>query len=136
MMKVRDVMAADIPSVREDAELAIALELMRWRGVRHLPVVRGEHVVGVLSDRDVARLIGGGSGPDPKGSVADVMSRGVVEVSPDTEIAQAASVLAEDPIGCLVVVERDHLMGIVTPTDLMRALAHPPIDHGGDAWRP
>ena len=129
-------MEADVPSVREDAELAVALELMRWRGVRHLPVVRGERVVGVLSDRDVARMIGAGSGPDLTGSVGDVMSRGVVTVSPEVDVTQAANALAVDPIGCLAVVEHDHLMGIVTPVDVMRVLGHPPIDRGGESWRP
>lgn len=136
MTKVREVMELDVPSVREDAALSVALELMRWRGVRHLPVVRGDHVVGVLSDRDVARMVGSGAGPELTGSVGDVMSRGVVTISPDADVKQAARELVEDPIGCLAVVDHDHLMGIVTPIDLMRALAQPPIDRAGEPWRP
>ena len=50
LAKVRDIMRRDVTSVTERDELALALQIMLWREIRHLPVVRDHRIVGVLSE--------------------------------------------------------------------------------------
>jgi acetoin utilization protein AcuB len=90
---------------------------MRAGRFRHLPVVRGGRLIGIISDRDVQL--------ETSRSVGDVMHAPVVTVTPDTPIEVAASLLIDNKIGALPVVDdgTDALVGIVSQTDLFGALA-------------
>jgi len=118
MIRLRDVMKTNVASVspRESAETA--WNQMRTRRIRHLVVLDGRDVVGVLSDRDLA-----GSGSLRKvESVGDVMSEPVVAGHPEMTLRQAANQLRGRSIGCLPVMENDRLVGIVTTTDLLELI--------------
>jgi acetoin utilization protein AcuB len=115
MIRLRDVMKKSVESVspRESAEAA--WNQMRLRRIRHLVVLDGGRVVGVLSDRDLA---GPGSLRQVE-SVGDVMSASVVAGHPEMTLRQAANQLRGRSIGCLPVMEDDKLVGILTTTDLL-----------------
>jgi CBS domain-containing protein len=91
----------------------VARAEMRRHRIRHLVVVDGEDVVGILSERDL-----GGSG----GSVQELMSADVVSASPPTTLRQAANLMRGRTIGCLLVVDNEELLGLVTTTDLLDQL--------------
>jgi len=98
---------------------------MRNARVRHLVVVRGRRVLGVLSDRDL--------GLETDKSVGDVMTAHAVSASPDMTIRKAANLLRGRSIGCLPVMEDGNLVGIVTTTDLLERIgrgAERPISRG------
>jgi acetoin utilization protein AcuB len=88
---------------------------MRQMRIRHLVVQEGRRIVGVVSDLDLENL--GSMGEVEK--VEDVMSSPAVTASPETTLRQAANLLRGRSIGCLPVVEKDRLIGIVTTTDLL-----------------
>jgi len=90
---------------------------MRRRGIRHLVVVDEGRVVGIVSERDFGRVRRGGTL-----AVQDVMSRNVVSATPATTFRQAANLMRGHTIGCLLVVEDDELLGLVTTTDLLDQL--------------
>jgi acetoin utilization protein AcuB len=94
-----------------------ALLLMRTRHFRHLPVVAGGRLVGIVSDRDVAGA--------ESGTVGDAMRRDVVTVTADTPVEVAARLMLDNKIGALPVLGagRAELVGIVSESDLFRALA-------------
>lgn len=132
-MCVRDWMTCDPVVVREEDTVVAAFDLMADRRIRHLPVVdEANDLVGMLTVKDVRAVFGFEPGPDahcvthqrlaPLASkVGDAMSRLPLTVHPDTSLAEAARCLSEDRIGCLAVVERGRLVGVLSETDLLRA---------------
>lgn len=120
-------------TVSRTDSLAFAEELMTVERVRHLPVVDGDVLVGLVSQRDLlAASISILSEPSEEDDlelkrqheVARVM-RGTIEtISPDARAERAAEAMLTHRIGCLPVVdERHHLLGIVTSADFVR-IAH------------
>ena len=122
-MKVRDVMKQDPVTVDERDDVSLALQIMLWNDYRHLPVMRGEHLMGVLSERDVlaSRRV---QEPEAFGRmVGDAMTSPAATASPDEDLEDAAARMAHRRIGCLPVLDGDRLVGILTVTDALRALA-------------
>jgi acetoin utilization protein AcuB len=119
-MRLAEIMNKDVVAVRPDDDAERAWSLMRTMEVRHLVVMDGRRVVGVLSERD----LGGRSGAAVRRgrTVADLMTEHVVEASPSTTIRQAANLMRGRTIGCLPVLENGRLAGIVTTTDILEQL--------------
>ncbi len=132
-MLVRDVMTANPTTIAPSASLLEALERMKVLRIRHLPVLRGSRLVGLVTWTDLMRAA---VPPDPGDGtsrrvelpdqlkVADVMARDLYTTTPDTPVEEAAALLRKHKIGCLLVLERDQLVGIVTESDLFDALVY------------
>ncbi len=130
--RVRDSMSAAIVLVRASTPVPEARRLMRHYKVRHLPVMRGERLVGIVTDHD---LLLGPPGRAGAGRVAEterrlatsqvreVMSRPVITIGPDETIGRAAGLMFACKVRCLPVVDGDRLVGILTATDLLHAIA-------------
>lgn len=123
-MLVENVMSSPVISVEHNVRLDDAYSLMQERSIRHLPVVDGKAIVGVVTDRDL-RLATSGLSAQPfnaSASVADVMSHPPITVSPIDPVEEAARAMMMRKIGCLPVEVDVELVGIVTGTDLLEAL--------------
>lgn len=119
---IRNFMTPAPHSIGRDQPLSMAHERMRGWGVRHLPVLDGGKLVGILSQRD-ALLIETLRDVNPaEVPVEDAMTSDVYIVSPDAPIGEVASAMAEHKYGCAVVMNGTHLAGIFTTTDALRAL--------------
>lgn len=131
-MLVRDRMTADPVAVTSDLPYDQALRLMRERGVRRFPVIDLQrHVVGIVSEKDLLN-----AAPSPattlsqfemqtllaKLTVGAVMTRQVLLVSPSTPLEEAARIMADNKIGGLPVTDEQQLVGIITETDIFRAM--------------
>jgi acetoin utilization protein AcuB len=109
-------------SIGRDQSLAVAHERMRSSGVRHLPVLAGGKLVGILSQRDVL-LVETLRDVDPaKCAVEDAMSSDVYVVPPDTPLEEVARDMADRKYGCALITEGAHVVGIFTTVDALRAL--------------
>src|SRR5690625_4520379 len=121
---VENVMSSPVISVEHNVRLDDAYSLMQERSIRHLPVVDGKAIVGVVTDRDL-RLATSGLSTQPfnaSASVADVMSHPPLTVSPIDPAEEAARPMMMRKIGCLPVEgDVDHV-GSVTGTELLEAL--------------
>jgi acetoin utilization protein AcuB len=111
--------------VAPDATVAAALSAMRRGRFRHLPVVAGGELVGVVAHGDLEAWPG--APVEAAESLADrplteVMSTQPVTVWPDEPVEVAARLLVEHAIGCLPVVVDDGLVGILTESDLFLVL--------------
>jgi len=127
-MLVRDVMQSKVVTITPRTTLAEAVGLARQRGIRHLPVLEGCELVGMVSDRDLKRAM-----PSPatglrahevndfldRISVAEIMTRPVVTIGPMLPLEEAARLMVEEKISALPVIERGRLVGIVTETDVL-----------------
>lgn len=128
-MLVRARMTRDVVLASPKTTLAEALNLLRGHNFRHLPVVEDEHLVGLVSDRDLRMAMPPiwaeareelRAALDDK-TLGDVMTTEIISVPPDTPIEEAAKLLYEHHIGCLPVLEEDRLIGILTETDILRS---------------
>ena len=127
-MNVIDVMQQKVATVTEDETLALARQLMLWRGIRHLPVVRQGRVVGILSERDVLSRLSLEAGRHTiEGSVEDAMRHPVESIEPSAPLADAAAKMSVQKLGCLPVVREGELLGIVTSTDVLGSIAQYPV---------
>lgn len=130
-MRVMDRMRRSPVTVSQSDTLHHAIKsLETWR-IRHLPVVEGDRLVGIISDRDVKR-----AAPSPFDlesveefitltsgvTVKEVMAKDVVTISQHAPIEEAAALMCERRIGALPVVHDRRLVGIITETDVLGVL--------------
>jgi CBS domain-containing protein len=124
-LRVRDVMTAEVTTLKRNDKLTLADDIMHLGRIRHLPVLDddGQELVGIVSQRDLfrgalAKALGYGQSAQRKLMdslvVKEVMSTDGVTTSPDISLVEAARVLMERKIGCLPVVENGRLVGILT----------------------
>jgi CBS domain-containing protein/adenylylsulfate kinase-like enzyme len=130
MATVRDLMTPDPLTVAPDTPVFEARRCMLRARIRHLLVTEGTDLVGVVTDRDIRLNL-----PSQATSlsmwevnyllarltVAKVMTRTVITIGPSRDARDAARLMLEHRIGCLPVLEKDRLIGIVTETDILRA---------------
>jgi acetoin utilization protein AcuB len=132
-MSAQDLMTPHPVTVSPDATLAEAWDLMRDRGIRHVPVVDGDTLVGMLSDRDLAhvdltrlmRLEGVEAlRRELSVPVVKVMASDLVVVDSDAEMEDVIDLLIEHRVGALPVVQpgTTQLVGIVSYVDVLRAV--------------
>ena len=131
-MFVRDRMSSPAVTITPDTPLQAALNLMHEHQFRRLPVVdeRGG-LVGIVSERDLLY-----ASPPPstllsglalnhvltERRVAEIMARSVLTVTPDTFVEDAARLMLDSKVGGLPVVDEDnHVVGVITETDVFRA---------------
>ncbi len=101
-----------------------ACRTMREKGLRHLPILDGQQLVGVVTDRDL-RLATSTLAPTPfppESAVSTIMSRSPVTAAAWDPVEDAARAMRERKIGCLPVLEDGRLIGIITGIDLLDAL--------------
>jgi acetoin utilization protein AcuB len=121
---VRDIMTSPVATTNADATLASAYALMQEKRIRHLPVVRGGALVGIVTDRDLRLATSALSVKpfSPGARVEKIMRQPVQTADPLDPVEEAARTMRQLKIGCLPVVSNDELAGIVTGVDLLDAL--------------
>ena len=116
---VRDVMTDRPRSVTADTPLTQVAELMQTEDVGVVPVVAGEQLLGIVTDRDiVVRVVA--KGRDPREvSAADAASQDLVTVTPDENLNDALKLMADYQVRRLPVVGEDNrLLGVVSQADV------------------
>jgi acetoin utilization protein AcuB len=110
-------------SIGVEQSLSVAHAMMREHHVRHLPVLHGGKLVGLLTERD-ARLVESLKDVDAQQvTVEDAMSQSVYVVAPDAPLSSVAREMAEHKYGSAVVMEKGKVVGIFTTVDACSALA-------------
>jgi CBS domain-containing protein len=124
-------MTPDPQTLGVSHSLLDAVLMLRRSNLRHIPIIDEGRLVGVLSDRDVSRLAPSLLSPLPQHEynrifqdtpVGQVMTRNPISTKPDAPLAEAVEVLDTNRLGCLPVLEHGKLVGIITVSDMLRAL--------------
>src|SRR5690606_35679270 len=128
---ISSIMTTKIITLKKDDELETAERLFKRHKIRHIPVVEGESIIGMLSYTDLLR-ISFVDAVDDDGeieslvynmfTIEQVMAKNVVSVPSTANIKEVAEILAKKEFHALPVVDDDVLVGIVTTTDLINFL--------------
>ena len=128
-MQAREMMHTNVVTVAPQTSLGQAQRLMQDNRIRHLPVVLGQSLVGLVTDRDLRNASPSQVTTLDRGEInyqmdatpiETCMTRDVVVIHPQDSIMEGARQLLEGAFGCLPVVEDGHLVGIITEIDLLR----------------
>lgn len=138
MLKLKDIMTRDIVSAGPDMTIRDAMELLSERHVSGAPVLDGGKVVGIFSSSDLLALLADLNDMTPSLTfrrrksrttpleditVDEVMTRKVQSLPPDCSIEEAAEVMVKKQIHRVLVMDGDTLLGIVSTSDLVKAVA-------------
>jgi len=122
---VREAMTSKLCSIDTDKTVAYAAKMLRDEDVGIAPIVEGDRLVGVLTDRDIAVRVVAEGGDSEQTKVTDVMSRDLVTLDPDQDLDEALRLMARHQVRRLPVVEEDgRLVGVVAQADVAQ--------HAGD----
>ena len=116
MIKVQDVMTRDVAFAEVPGSRDTALKIMKDKGVTSVPVVKNNKLVGIVTRGDIFR------NPE-EDQIALLMTRHPVFVSPNAIINEAARILTENTIRRMPVVDDSELVGFITVTDIVSAIA-------------
>jgi CBS domain-containing protein len=111
-----------VPTTTATETAASAWERMRVLRVSYLIVLRGSDVVGTLARHDLSGP-GGGAHRRMGRTVGDLMHAAAVTIGPDTSVARAAALMRTRDLGCLPVVEREKVVGMLTMYEMLGILA-------------
>ena len=125
---VSDIMSKNIIALTREDNLERAEKLFKRHKIRHIPVVQGEMVIGMLSYSDLLRISFSEVADDENNidsvvfdmfTIEQVMSKNVISIGSNTSIKAAAEILAKQEFHALPVVDQGVLIGIITTTDLL-----------------
>lgn len=144
-MFVSDWMTKKVYTVTTDDNISTAIKLLKEKKIKHLPVVKNDSaIVGILSDRDIKDFT-----PSKVTTfeikelnyilfttkIKEIMVKKVISAPPTMAIEEAAMVMYDNNIGCLPVVEKGKLVGIISDKDLFRVLVDiTGVRHGGNRF--
>ena len=130
-MLVRKKMKKDLITITKDERMTTARKIMKEKNIRHLPVVDGKKLIGLVTNMDIRKAEASPATSLEirelhylldKLTVGEIMTRNVITISPDISVEEATTLLHDNKIGCLPVVEDGNLVGILTENDVMDML--------------
>ncbi len=117
-MRIAEIMTKDVQTVTPDTDLVTVAKHMKELDVGVIPVVEGQHLVGLITDRDIViRAIASGKNVQ-QARVREYMSPNPTTVSADDDVQRAAEIMAREQIRRLPVVDGGKLLGIVSIGDV------------------
>jgi CBS domain-containing protein len=126
---VKDAMTSEVKTAAPSQSLTDVARLMKQEDVGSLPVVEGDRLVGVVTDRDIV-VRGIADGSDPHAIKAgDIASRDIVTVRPDDELDDALRLMAQHKVRRLPVVDDGQLVGVVAQADVAQEAKEKDVGH-------
>mgnify|MGYP000860377691 FL=1 len=130
-MFVKDFMTKNPVTVPADAPITFAADLMQKKQLKRLPVVEGDQLVGIVTEKDIAKAL-----PSPattlsryeinylteKITVSEVMTKKVYVTNPEATAEEATMLMRQEDVGCLPVLDNGKLVGIITESNVFDAL--------------
>ena len=132
-MNVRDLMEQDVVTINASDHLDLVDDIMRLGRFRHMPVMSGTKLVGIVSQRDLFRAsissvlqfrLAAEREWLARIAVCEVMTSDVCTIEPSAPMRTAVQLMLDKRIGCLPVLESGKLVGLLSESACMRCLAH------------
>lgn len=133
-VSVASIMTKDLIKLKLTDDLTMAEALFKKHKIRHIPIVEGDAILGILSYTDLLRIsyvdvVDEDAQDVPVTvynvfSIKQVMTKRLVTISPETTVKEAAEIIAQNEFHSLPVCENGILVGIVTTTDLLKFLIY------------
>jgi CBS domain-containing protein len=123
-MKVSDLQQHELVTAQAEECLEGAADRMSWHEVGALPVLEGQHLVGIITERDLTAALAEGADPETT-PMSDYMTPAPEVLRPDSELVEAAHLMLELGIRHLPVVRGGHLVGVLSMRDVLDADVHP-----------
>ncbi len=115
-IKVRDIMSSPVETISPDLSVFDAIRIMEEKHIKRLPILEKKQLVGIVTQTDLVQVVTFyGRWKD----VEEIMSKDVAGIQSDASIVEAAEIMTRRKISCIVVLEGDELVGIVTERDLL-----------------
>ena len=132
LMKLLDVMSQNPITVTASETIGLADEIMSEHRFRQLPVVDGNKLLGIITDRDIRSFLSGSLYSTTEArekalqtKIPDVMTTEPLTLAPDDELPAAVELLIDEKIGGIPIVDEvEGLVGIVTYVDVLRCFMH------------
>lgn len=131
-LPVSEIMTKDVITLQSSDSLELAEHLFKSNHIRHMPVVKGEDIIGMLSYTDLLRISFADAVDEYEETVdtvvynmftiEQVMAKNILSVSSNSTIKEVAEILAKKEFHAIPVVDNNKLKGIVTTTDLLNYL--------------
>lgn len=129
---VSTIMTTNVITVSSTDELETAEHLFKTKHIRHIPVVSGDNIIGMLSYTDLLRISFADAVDEDEASVdsivynmftiEQVMAKNLISVKSETTIKEVAEILSKKEFHAIPVIDNEKLVGIVTTTDLINYL--------------
>jgi acetoin utilization protein AcuB len=116
---VRAFMTEHVHVIDMENTLPVARKMMEEHRIRHLPVIDGRRIVGLLSERDLSKLEGFPMVNLDMVSVPDAMSTSPYIVEPDTPVVEVMRKMRDERLGSAIVAEEGKVVGIFTGVDAL-----------------
>ena len=128
-MTVSDLRPHELFTAQAEETLEVAADRMSWHQVGALPVLEGQRLVGIVTERDLTAALAEGADPGAT-PVADYMTPAPEVLGPDSELADAAHLMLELGIRHLPVVRSGQLVGVLSMRDVLDADVHHAVAAG------
>ena len=122
---IADFMTPMPHTVGSEQMITFAQKLMQKHGIRHLPVLHGGELYGIVSDRDLGMIAGLNEVNPDATTVEEAMTQEAYTVGKDTALFDVLREMLENKYGSAVVVEGNKIVGILTTHDALKLL----VDH-------
>ena len=121
-IKVREIMSCPVETISPDLSVFDAIRIMEDKHIKRLPILEKKQLVGIVTQTDLVQVVTFyGRWKD----VEEIMSRDVAGIQSDATIVEAAEIMTSRKISCIVVLEGDEVVGIVTERDLLARVVAP-----------
>ena len=134
MLNVKDIMSTEVITLSENDSIKSARSVMKMAKIRHLPIVSGNNrFCGLITHRDilsatVSKLAGIDNDTqneiDTGIPIHEIMRKDTRTIQADADLLKAARILLKNKYGCLPVLEKDQLVGIITESDFITLTIH------------
>lgn len=121
--KIQKYMTTVPHAINSESTIEEALKLMEKSKIRHLPVIKGGKVFGLVSERDIKQAASFASVNPKTTRIADICEESPYETSPNASVDEVAKVMSQNRYGSALVLDNGKLVGIFTTTDALDALS-------------
>ena len=121
-MQIKNLMSTSLITIDKDQNLSDALKLLRKNKISRLPVLNNKELVGIISERDIAKKLGSSkyeSMPASRLHVSSVMVKDIISVPQSMRLAEVAKIMLENGIGSVPIMDGDKMIGIVSKADFV-----------------